>query len=220
MAVSLGKKIKSILDLVRHPKQLSALLSLKEFGYLNDVGWFNAFSLEEPVDKKKQPIPWFTYPCIDFLSQRLNINLNVFEFGSGNSTLFFAKKVKSIYSVEHNTEWFNKINTSLPDNSKLTHVESNSSDQYIEPFKMGEEKFDIIIVDGIFRNECLIESINRLTEQGIIILDDSERNDYAKGISFLVNASFKRIDFVGIAPGLLYSKTTTIFYKSDNCLNI
>lgn len=220
MAVSLGKKIKSILDLVRHPKQLSALLSLKEFGYLNDVGWFNAFSLEEPVDKKKQPIPWFTYPCIDFLSQRLNINLNVFEFGSGNSTLFFAKKVKSIYSVEHNTEWFNKIKTSLPDNSKLTHVESNSSDQYIEPFKMGEEKFDIIIVDGIFRNECLIESINRLTEQGIIILDDSERNDYAKGISFLVNASFKRIDFVGIAPGLLYSKTTTIFYKSDNCLNI
>lgn len=220
MAVSLGKKIKSILDLVRHPKQLSALLSLKEFGYLNDVGWFNAFSLEEPVDKKKQPIPWFTYPCIDFLSQRLNINLNVFEFGSGNSTLFFAKKVKSIYSVEHNTEWFNKIKTSLPDNSKLTHVESNSSDQYIEPIKMGEEKFDIIIVDGIFRNECLIESINRLTEQGIIILDDSERNDYAKGISFLVNASFKRIDFVGIAPGLLYSKTTTIFYKSDNCLNI
>jgi predicted O-methyltransferase YrrM len=220
MAVSLGKKIKTVLELIQNPKQLSALLSLKEFGYLNDVGWFNAFSLGEPVDKKNQPIPWFTYPCIDFLSQRLNKNLSVFELGSGNSTLFFATRVRNISSLEHNKEWFTKINGSLPDNSKLTYVESNSSDKYLETLKTGNEKFDIVIVDGIFRNECLLESINHLTEQGIIILDDSERNEYAEGISFVVNASFKRIDFVGIAPGLLYSKTTTIFYKSDNCLNL
>lgn len=220
MAVSLGKKIKTVLELIQNPKQLSALLSLKEFGYLNDVGWFNAFSLGEPVDKKNQPIPWFTYPCIDFLSQRLNKNLSVFELGSGNSTLFFASRVRNISSLEHNKEWFTKINGSLPDNSKLTYVESNSSDKYLETLKTGNEKFDIVIVDGIFRNECLLESINHLTEQGIIILDDSERNEYAEGISFVVNASFKRIDFVGIAPGLLYSKTTTIFYKPDNCLNL
>ena len=220
MAVSLGKKIKTILELILHPKQLSALLSLKEFGYLNDVGWFNAFSLGEPVDKKNQPIPWFTYPCIDFLSQRLNKNLSVFEFGSGNSSLFFAKRVKSISSVEHNKDWFTKIKTLLPDNSKLTYVNSNSSDQYIKPLKMAREKFDVIIIDGIFRNECLFESINHLTEQGIIILDDSERNEYTDGINFVLNASFKRIDFIGIAPGLLYSKSTTIFYKPDNCLNI
>lgn len=220
MAVSLGKKIKTILELIRHPKQLSAILSLKEFGYLNDVGWFNAFSLGEPVDENNQPIPWFTYPSIDFLSKRLHKNLNVFEFGSGNSSLFFAKRVKSISSVEHDKEWFNKIRTSLPDNSKLIYVESNSSDQYIEPLKMGEEKFDIIIVDGIFRNECLFELIKQLNQQGVIILDDSERNEYTEGINFVLDANFKRIDFVGIAPGLLYSKTTTIFYKSDNCLNI
>jgi len=220
MAISLSKKIKSIIQFVRNPKELRALLSLRHTGYLNDVGWFNAFRIGEPVDKNNQPIPWFTYPAIDFLAGRLNKNLKVFEFGSGNSSLFFAKRVSSITSVEHNKEWFEKIKNSLPENSVIHHVESKSSEQYLQPFIKIGRKFDIIIIDGIFRNECLIESINFLAGESVIILDDSERVDYAEGKNFLLNKNFKRIDFNGISPGLLYQKSTSIFYRQDNCLNL
>jgi len=220
MAISLSKKIKSIIQFVRNPKELRALLSLRHTGYLNDVGWFNAFRIGEPVDKNNQPIPWFTYPAIDFLAGRLNKNLKVFEFGSGNSSLFFAKRVSSITSVEHNKEWFEKIKNSLPENSVIHHVESKSSEQYLQPLIKIGRKFDIIIIDGIFRNECLINSIDYLTENGVVILDDSERTDYTSGVNFILSNNFKRVDFTGIAPGLLYSKSTSIFYKSGNCLNI
>ena len=119
MAIPLRKKIESVLKFIRNPKEFRALLSLRHTGYLFDVGWFNAFRKGEPIDKNNQPIPWFTYPSIDFLDKRLNKNLNVFEFGSGNSSLFFAKRVRKVISVEHNMQWFNKIKTSLPGNSEI-----------------------------------------------------------------------------------------------------
>jgi len=220
MAIPLRKKIESVFKFIRNPKEFRALLSLRHTGYLLDVGWFNAFRKEEPIDNNNQPIPWFTYPSIDFLDKRLNKNLNVFEFGSGNSSLFFAKRVRKVVSVEHNMQWFNKIKSSLPGNSEIKSVESKSSDQYLKPLKTADEKFDIIIVDGTFRNECLINSIDHLTEDGVVILDDSERTDYTNGINFILSNNFRQIDFTGIAPGLLYTKSTSIFYKSGNCLNI
>ena len=220
MAIPLRKKIESVLKFISNPKEFRALLSLRHTGYLIDVGWFNAFRKAEPINNTNQPIPWFTYPSIDFLNKRLNKKLNVFEFGSGNSSLFFAKRVNRVISVEHNKQWFNKIKTSLPGNSEIKSVESKSSDQYLKPLKTADEKFDIIIVDGTFRNECLINSIDHLTEDGVVILDDSERTDYTNGINFILSNNFRQIDFTGIAPGLLYTKSTSIFYKSGNCLNI
>jgi len=220
MAIPLSKKIESVLKVISNPKEFRALLSLRHTGYLIDIGWFNAFKKGEPIDNDNHPIPWFTYPSIDFLDKRLNKKLNVFEFGSGNSSLFFAKRVNRVISVEHNKQWFNKIKTSLPGNSEIKSVESNSSDEYLLPLKTSNNKYDIIIVDGIFRNECLLNSIDHLTEYGIVILDDSERTDYTSGINFILSNNFKRIDFTGFAPGLLYSKSTSIFYRSANCLNI
>jgi len=85
---------------------------------------------------------------------------------------------------------------------------------------MSDQKFDIIIVDGIYRNECLIESVSYLSESGVIILDDSERQEYSEGISKVLGNKFKRVNFWGISPGYLYRKSTTIFYKNSNCINI
>ena len=63
-------------------------------------------------------------------------------------------------------------------------------------------------------------SLEALSPIGVIILDDSERKEYSERISLLVKNNFKRIDFWGIAPGILYRKCTTIFYKNLNCLGI
>jgi hypothetical protein len=220
MAIKFKERLATIIKLLAEPKVLRALLSLRHEGYLLETGWFNSFNSNEPVDNKSQPIPWFTYPAIDFLSERLDKYMNVFEFGSGNSTIFFANRVQNIISVEHNKEWFEKIKLLMTHNSKISYVESNSSDLYIESLKINNRKFDIIIIDGIFRNECLVESVNHLTERGLVLLDDSERTDYREGINFILSNKFKRLDFYGIAPGILFKKCTTIFYKLGNILEI
>jgi len=220
MAFTFREKFKTLLILIKEPKVLSSLLSLRLFGYLIDVGWFNSFKTGQPVDKNFESLPWLTYSFIDFITERLRNEFNVFEFGSGNSTLFFARKVKDVTSVEHDSKWYNKLKNKIPGNSNLLLSKSNSSEDYISGLKQANKKFDLIIIDGIHRNECCYEAVNGLTEKGVIILDDSERVEYNKGTEYLTNKGFKKINFTGIPPGMLIRKCTTVFYKNNNCLGI
>jgi hypothetical protein len=220
MAYTFREKLKTLLILIKEPKVLSALLSLRLYGYLIDVGWFGAFKTGEPIGKNFEPIPWLTYSFIDFISDRLSKEFNVFEFGSGNSTLYFANRVKQVTSVEHNIQWYNRLKSKMPDNSNPLLSKSDSSEDYIEELKQSNKKFDIIIIDGIHRVDCCVSASNYLTDKGVIILDDSEREQYKEGIEYLINEGFRKIDFWGIPPGLFIRKCSTIFYKTNNCMNI
>ncbi|MCH9030241.1 MAG: FkbM family methyltransferase [Bacteroidetes bacterium] len=220
MEYTFREKLKTILILIKEPKVLSKLLSLRLSGYLMDVGWFSAFKIGEPVDKNFEPLPWLTYSFIDFITERLSKKLNVFEFGSGNSTLFFAKKVNEATSVEHNIEWYNKLKSKIPNNSKIILSLSDSSEDYIAVLKQSNKKYDIIIIDGIHRVDCCLSASNYLTDNGVIILDDSEKEQYSDGIKHLLKEGFKKIDFWGIPPGIVLRKCTTIFYKTKNCMDI
>jgi hypothetical protein len=51
-------------------------------------------------------------------------------------------------------------------------------------------------------------------------LDDSERKEYKKGIEYLQQSGYRKIDFWGIAPGIFFNKCTSIFYRDKNCLGI
>jgi predicted O-methyltransferase YrrM len=54
----------------------------------------------------KDEMPWLTFSAIDFLDKILTSDSKVFEYGAGGSTLFFAKIVDRVVSVEHDVEWF------------------------------------------------------------------------------------------------------------------
>lgn len=220
MAFTLSQKIKTIAKLFSEPKVLSALLSQREFGYLNEIGWFESFKDLKSIDGNGNPIPWFSYPFIDFLTPRLTKDLVLFEFGSGSSTSFFAERVKQVISIEHNKEWYEIVNKIKRDNVELILSDSDSVSDYLNYFNDLKGKVDIAIVDGLHRNECLINALEKLSENGVIVLDDSERHEYKTGIESVIGRGFKSIEFWGIAPTVLFKKCTTVFYKSNNCLKV
>src|SRR5665811_522864 len=51
------------------------------------------------------PIPWYTYPAIDFLSQRNFKGKNILEFGGGQSTHWWADRAETVLTVEEDSEW-------------------------------------------------------------------------------------------------------------------
>jgi len=213
-------KFSSLLQVLSSPKRLKSILSFNHKGYLNDIGWFKAFESHSPVDGEGNPIPWVTYSFIDFIKERLRKQLTVFEFGSGNSTFFYAKYAGLVVSVEHDKEWFEKIVKSKPENSEMIFCELVKGGDYcLMPGKL-EEKFDIIIVDGRDRVNCCKQAVNALSANGVVVLDDSERDKYKQAVDFLINSGFKHLSFSGISPGLFYRKSTSVFYKGDNCLGI
>lgn len=213
-------KLSALAILVTKPKRLAALLSYGHKGYLATIGWFNAFDSHQAVDEYKQPIPWVTYAFIDFIKTRLTKNLTIFEYGSGNSTLFYAKHVKQVISVEHDEAWYHKIANSKALNAEMIYIPLTIDGAYSQKAKLLNQRFDIIIIDGRDRVNCCKHSLNALSASGVIILDDSEREHYQPAKNLLRENGFKEISFSGISPGLFYNKATSIFYKSVNCLGI
>ncbi|GAB2696058.1 hypothetical protein GCM10027037_19900 [Mucilaginibacter koreensis] len=213
-------KFTSLLNILKQPERLKALLSYNEKGYLNSIGWFKAFDNKSPVDGEGNPIPWVTYSFINFIKTRLNKQQAIFEFGSGNSTLFYAQHVGIVVSVEHDKDWYEKITETKPANAEMIYCELQPDGEYCRmPIRL-EEKFDIIIVDGRDRVNCCKQAVEALSDTGVVVLDDSERENYKEGINFLLSQGFKQLPFTGISPGLFYEKATSVFYKPNNCLDI
>lgn len=213
------KKTESYTSLLS-PARVKALLSFGIKGYLSEIGWFKSFDSKSPLDAHSEPIPWVTYSFIDFISDRISKEHVIFEFGSGNSTFYYAKKASKVISVEHDKLWFDKISAGKPSNSDMIFCELKTAGDYCKmPVSMGQ-KFDIIIVDGRDRVNCCYHSPEALSENGVIVLDDSEREKYSDAIVFLKNKGFKELSFSGISPGLFYRKSTSVFYKANNCLGI
>jgi len=202
------------------PARLKSLLSFNKKGYLKDIGWFSAFDNQSPVDGLGQPIPWVTYSFIDFIRERVSKEHSVFEFGSGNSTLFYAKHAGKVVSVEHDKAWFDKIVSTKPDNAEMIFTELSTNGDYCRMPLTLNTKFDVIIVDGRDRVNCCKQAVGALSPNGVVVLDDSERDFYAEALMFLKEKGFKQLAFTGISPGLFYNKATSVFYKADNCLGI
>ncbi len=188
--------------------------------YLNKSGYIKSIKLNKPVKQDGSPIPWMNYNIISFLEQRLTGDLCLFEYGSGNSTLFFASHVKSVTSVECDRLWYEYISKTIPDNVTLILCNPYNSEDYSQIIKRQNRKFDIIVVDAEDRVNCLISAQQYLSEKGIIILDDSQNEEYNSTADQLRKQGFKRLDFEGLKPGRISCYRTTILYKNNNCLGI
>lgn len=213
------KKKGSLLSLLQ-PSKLKMILSFGIKGYLHDIGWFRSFQSRMPVDQSGNPIPWVTYSFIDFIKTRIDSSQTIFEFGSGNSTFFYARHAKKVVSVEHDKAWFDKIIKQKPKNSELIFCELEDNGKYCRVPQTFPEKFNIVIVDGRDRVNCCKQCLPSLTEDGVVILDDSERPQYREAIAFLNENGFKELTFTGISPGVFIYKATSVFYKPNNCLGV
>ncbi|RZL30327.1 MAG: FkbM family methyltransferase [Pedobacter sp.] len=202
------------------PNRLKALLSYGHKGYLNSIGWFTAFDQKQAVDGTGKALPWVTYSFIDFIKERINKTQHIFEYGSGNSTIFYAERAGSVTSVEHDKGWYEKVKGTSPANAEMIYCELQRDGEYAKKAAFLGKKFDIIIVDGRDRVRCCKYSLDALTPNGVVVLDDSEREVYENARVFLKDKGFKEISFSGISPGLFYEKATSVFYKADNCLGI
>lgn len=187
---------------------------------LKENGWYLSFRRKASVDASGKPLAWFTYPFLTFLESRLESSFKVFEFGMGNSTLWFGPKVQTIVSIDHHRGWFEKVKSNMPKNASVHLVEDEIA--YAEYLKKSnfKESFDLIIVDGIKRVECMHNSLEALSSSGVIILDNSERSEYDAGKDFLISKGFKELPFWGMIPIDSAYSCTSVFYKQDNILNI
>lgn len=184
---------------------------------LKENGWYKSFIEKKPINRKGEPIPWLTYAFIDFIKPRLHRDMIMFEYGCGNSTLWFASLVKHIDSVEHEEGWFQEISSKVPSNVQI-YFKSLETNEYEQSVMLTPYFYDLILVDGRKRLECVQCAVQKLSDNGVIIVDNSEC--YPEIFDFLRYLGFKEISFWGIPPIVPLKTCTTTFYKENNCLGI
>jgi hypothetical protein len=188
--------------------------------YLHTTGWMNSLKNGKPVDSEGCEVPWMNYSMITFLKERLKTDFQLFEFGSGYSTLFYAKLVQEVTSVEHDQTWHLHIKEMISENVELIYTEEDTDGLYCRVVSASGKKFDVIVVDGVDRVNCIKQSIDSLTDRGVLILDDSQRKGYVDGINHAKDKGFLALTFEGLKPKGNGVERTTLFYRRDNCLNI
>lgn len=217
----MSKFVKNILNTIWPERPAYNTLIYNKKSFLYELGWMESKKRNYPCEKDGSELPWMNYSIIAFIKERLSKDLNLFEFGSGYSTMFYSRLAKSVTSVEHDKSWYDLVVTKIPKNVQLIFIEEDIDGKYCRSIKTNDKRFHIVIVDGKDRVNCLKQSINSLENNGVILLDDSHRKDYKEGFIFLQNLGFKKINFQGLKPGgngsLDYS---TLFYRTDNCLSI
>lgn len=186
---------------------------------LREEGWFKSLRRRMPVDRHGQPLPWYTYAAIHVIEPRLPENFVVFEFGSGNSTLWWANRARSVRSVEHDEEWYLRMKGIVPPNVDMVH-RTLGDGSYPGEIVVTEQLFNIIIIDGRERNECAKLCVQRLKDDGVVIWDDTDRPDYEDGLGYLEAQGFRRLNLWGLSPGCDLMLCTSILYRSENCLGL
>ena len=80
--------------------------------------------------------------------------------------------------------------------------------------------FDVVLVDGLDRVDCVHAALPALTSAGVIILDDTHRTEYQTLLAQLRQKGYKTLTLYGPKPTSIIEAQTTIIYRSDNVLGL
>lgn len=186
--------------------------------------WQKEFAMERSIDEKLcrdrdgNPIPWYTFPAIEYLSQFDYKDKKVFEFGCGYSSAFWAERAQSVTSIEDKTEWLAKWRQEFT-YSNLDIRWRDEGEGYENAIFEDSTQYDVIVIDGKRREKCAAAAVKALADGGLIILDDSDRintsDEYCKAVDILKSADLIQIDFYGFCPMNCYTKTTSLFLRRN-----
>lgn len=196
------------------------LTTLDLWPYLEAKGWARSREERLPVDRDGNCLPWYTYPTISFLANRIKPDMVVFEYGSGYSTLWWSQRVARVTSCEHSPKWHDLLKARMPANVDYIFCPLDTDGAYcrvVAPFK---SEFDCIVIDGRDRVNCAKQCLGALKEDGVVIWDNSERERYEEGYAFLLQNGFRRLDFWGLGPFNTEEWCTSVFYRDVNCFGI
>jgi hypothetical protein len=135
-------------------------------------------------EKSNPEHPWLTKSANMILSELLKKSDIGLEFGSGRSTIYFAKRLKHLTSIEHNELWYNKVNAKIQQNglnninyifaAKDKEDDRGNESKYVETINgFKDESFDFILVDGAYRDFCALKVLPKIFPGGILTVDNA-----------------------------------------------
>lgn len=119
--------------------------------------------------------PWLSLGSIVAIEGRLIPEHTVLEFGCGGSTVFWAKRAKTVRSYEMSLRWLRKVRSAVREQNNVTFVYGDI-DTLVNSLKMEPDTYyDWILADidpYRARLQLLKDSIPKLRVGGCLIVDN------------------------------------------------
>jgi len=128
------------------------------------------------------------------MEKHLNHSHRIFEWGSGGSSVFLAKRCKELTTIEHDPDWFEQVGAIINEqeigNSQLLQRETNLENEksfLASPYATAlQSTHDVIVIDGedhfgpeskwSARESCFYLAEKWVCKDGgLIVVDDSWR---------------------------------------------
>lgn len=119
--------------------------------------------------------PWYTKSFLDELVKWDLSDKTVFEYGAGASTIWWAMKVHRLFAVESSDLFCRAIDQKKIANLKVWHEPNPSTYPHAAFWPQLNFQFDIIIIDGIERDACVIPALQSLRHGGKLIIDNYDQ---------------------------------------------
>jgi precorrin-6B methylase 2 len=146
-------------------------------------------------------MPWWSFGAVAAVGQLLRSDMDVFEFGSGGSSIFLAGRAGSVICVEDEEKWAARVQDEAGKRGlrNLTVLHRPFDFHYPKDFAessylaaLGEADFDVIVVDGKeesgpVRDACFWKAEEHIKPGGFIVLDDSWRYPQVKARNKALN---------------------------------
>ena len=134
--------------------------------------------------------PWISLGAVKFCDVHLNKEMSGLEWGSGRSTIWFAKRLKKITSVEDNQSWHGYVKKKLQEDGH-TNVDyrfvalDHAFDQPVQAHydvlpkyvaianEFPDTSLDFVVVDGHYRQACVTAALPKLKKGGYLLIDNS-----------------------------------------------
>lgn len=121
---------------------------------------------------KRPQVPWISYDAQADVARALSPQSRVLEFGSGMSTMWYAGRAKRVVSIEDHQGWFDLIARQVRALSNVDYRFAKSREAYVAAAT--DEQFDLIVIDGSYRDDCARFAIEHLNGGGVIYLDNCD----------------------------------------------
>ena len=118
--------------------------------------------------------PWISYEAQNAIARLCATRpVRMLEFGSGQSTLWYARRTAELISIENDRGWHRHLAPKLAGLEKVEYRLARNRAEYAKPEVEGQ--FDVIMIDGAWRDACARFATAHLAPGGAIYLDNSDK---------------------------------------------
>lgn len=156
-------------------------------------------------------IPMMSYSLIEYLMGQDLTHFDVLELGGGFSTAFWSARVRSVLTLETDSDWARTLA-----GDKLANVEVRATTPARIDADMAAlgRSFDAIMVDAsASRYRCAKAALGLLKPGGFILLDNSDW--YPNTCAMLRQANLIQVDYPDFRPLRWYRCVTSLFLHKD-----